>query len=53
MEDFLLELLKLFSHILAEDTLLDIAQRCLELWIGNKIRKSKKYKFYNRSVKNV
>lgn len=45
MEDLLLELLKLFGHIIAEDTLLDIAQRCLELWIGNKIRKSKNTNF--------
>lgn len=45
IEDLLLELLELFGHIIADDSLLDIAYRCLELWIGNKIRKSKNINF--------
>ena len=45
IENLLLELLGLFNHIVAEDSLLDAAKRCLELWLGRWIRKSENKKF--------
>ena len=52
IEDLLLELLELFSHIIADDSLLDIAKRCLELWVGNRIKKSRNKEFI-RDVLNM
>jgi len=45
IEGLLLELLELFGKIIADDSLLDIAKRCLELWLGRKIRDSKNKEF--------
>ena len=45
IEDILLELLGLFEYIIVEDSLLDAAKRCLELWLGRWIRKSENKKF--------
>ena len=45
IENLLLELLGLFEYIIVEDSLLDAAKRCLELWLGRWIRKSENKKF--------